>query len=188
MGAYRHWVDTPSALETFREGYVIPADVQIRLNDPEDPFDGLYKGQISFPLVAVVEGGVRFPVHPLLRACLRLWQLNPNQLMPNAYKIIMGAVELNRILGINLGVHDIEDAYDLCKSTGENRCYYLRGRPKREQFVTELEDSNKHAGDDRLIVSGNWEFGPAETVAERSYSIPRRFGTPPSNYRTLPSP
>ena len=45
--------------------------------------------------------------------------------MPNAYKIIMGEVELSRILGINLGVSDIEDVYDMCKSARDENVYYL---------------------------------------------------------------
>ena len=47
--------------------------------------------------------------------------------MPNGFKIIMGAVQLNRILGINLGVSDIEDVYDICKS-GDGNSSYLRIR------------------------------------------------------------
>ncbi|RWR97703.1 hypothetical protein CKAN_02715400 [Cinnamomum micranthum f. kanehirae] len=180
MGVYRHWVDTPEAMDSFREMYRIPANVSTRVDDPDDMFDGFVfaDGWMPFPLVAIVEGGVRFPVHPLLRACLSTWHLSPCQLMPNGYKVIMGAVELNRILGINLGVHDIEDAYDVCKSAGDGTCFYLRGRPGREQFVTELEDSGRHAGNDRLFVSGNWEFGEDETAAEKRYRIPCHFGIP----------
>ena len=81
--------------------------------------------------------------------------------MPNDFKIIMGVVELNRILGINLSVHDIEDVYDLCKS---GDVYYLRVRAKRSGFVNALEDSNRYAGDDRLFVSGDWEFGESEPL------------------------
>ena len=75
--------------------------------------------------------------------------------MPNSFKIIMGVVELNRILGMNLGIHDIEDVYDLCKSGGGDSTYYLRANANRECIVNDLEDSNKYAGDDRLFVSGN---------------------------------
>ena len=91
--------------------------------------------------------GVRFPLHPLLKDCLREWNLCPCQLLPNGYKIIMGIVQLNRVLGISLGVLDIEDAYDLCKSTDGNS-YYLRLRVGRAGFVTALEDSNWYAADD----------------------------------------
>ena len=61
--------------------------------------------------------------------------------MPNSFKIIMGVAELNRILDINLGVHDIEDVYDLCKSGGGNNTYSLRVKANRRCFVNTLEDS-----------------------------------------------
>lgn len=35
----------------------------------------------------------------------------------------MGVAELNKILGINLGIHDIEDVYDLYKSGGGDKAY-----------------------------------------------------------------
>ncbi|XXG62273.1 hypothetical protein AAC387_Pa05g0663 [Persea americana] len=83
-------------------------------------------------------------------------------LMPNGFNIIMGVAELNRLLDINLGVHDIEDVYDLCKSGGGNNSYYLWVKANRRCFVNTLEDSNKYAGDDRLFVTGNWEFDESE--------------------------
>ena len=67
--------------------------------------------------------------------------------MPNDFKIIMGIAELNRNLGINLGVHDSEDVYDLCKSGGGDNTYYLWVKAKRKCFINELEDSNKYARD-----------------------------------------
>ena len=121
-------LENPQARAEFRAKYRILDDVFIRLDEPENPFDGMTftNGWMPFMLVTVIEGGVRFPLHPLLRICLKKWHLCPYQLMPNDFKIIMGVVELNRILEINLGVHDIEDVYDLCKSGGGDNTYYLR--------------------------------------------------------------
>ena len=102
---------------------------------------------MSFWLVIVVEGGVPFPLHPLLRDCLWEWRLCPCQLIPNSFKIFMGVVQLNRILGISLGVSDIEDLYDLCKS-GDGNSYYHRIRSGQASFVTVPEDSYLYAGDD----------------------------------------
>ena len=97
--------------------------------------------------------------------------------MPNSFKIIMGSVQLNRILGINLGVSDIEDVYDLCKS-GDGNSYYLQIRSGQAGFVTMLEDSYRYVGDYRIFVKGEWEFSESET--RRSLRIARRLGTPPS--------
>ena len=141
MGVYRHLLGDPCSINHFRDAYKVPANVEVR---PDDPDDGLtYRdGWMSFWLVSVVEGGVRFPLHPLVRDCLWEWRLCPCQLLPNGYKIIMGVVRLNEILRIGLGVPDIEDTYDLCKSA-EGDTYYLRLRVRRTGFVTALEDSNK---------------------------------------------
>ncbi|XXG45611.1 hypothetical protein AAC387_Pa02g0652 [Persea americana] len=178
MGVYRHWLGDPASIGLFRETYKIPANVEVR---PDGPDDGISysNGWMPFWLVSVVEGGIRFPLHPLLRDCLREWELSPCQLLPNGYKIIMGVVRLNEILAINLGVPDIEEAYDLCKSA-EGNTYYLRLRVCGTTFVTALEDSNKYAGEDRVFVRGAWEFGEAESST--TARIPRRIGVPP-NFR-----
>ena len=94
----------------------------------------------------------------------------------------MGVVQLNEILGINLGVPDIEETYDLCKSA-EGNTRYLRLRARRAGFVTALEDSNKYAGEDRVFVKGGWEFGEAK--ANTTVRIPRKIGIPPSKGRSL---
>ena len=83
---------------------------------------------------------------------------------------------------IDLGVPDIEDAYDLCKSTDGNT-YYLRLRVGRASFITAMEDSNQYAANDRVFVRGGWEFG--ETEAGTTVRIPRKMGTPPSKGRSL---
>ena len=94
----------------------------------------------------------------------------------------MGVVELNRILGINLGVSDIEDVYDMCKSEDEN-VYNLRVRAKRTSFITALMDSNRYAGEDRVFVLGEWEFGESEE--SRLIRIHHHLGTPPSKDQDL---
>ena len=111
------------SITVFRTQHNIPANIEVR---PDGPTDGyiFHNGWMPFWLVTVVKAGVRFPLHPLLRDCLRECNLCPFQLLPNGYKIIMEVVQLNKILGISLGVPDIEDIYDLCKSTDGNS-YYL---------------------------------------------------------------
>ena len=83
----------------------------------------------------------------------------------------MGVVRLNELLGIGLGVPDIEDTYDLCKSA-EGNTHFLRLRVRWVGFVTALEDSNKYASEDRVLVRGGWEFGEAEPST--TVQIPRK--------------
>ncbi|XXG88787.1 hypothetical protein AAC387_Pa12g0955 [Persea americana] len=178
MGVYRHLLGDPGSIDHFRDLYKVPANVEVR---PDDPDDGLtYRdGWMPFWLVSVVEGGINFPLHPPVRDCLWEWRLCPCQLLPNGYKIIMGVVRLNQILKIGLGVLDIENTYDLCKSA-EGDTYYLRLRVRRTGFVTALEDSNRYAGEDRVLVRGGWEFGEAKPAT--TVRVPRKIGIPP-NFR-----
>jgi len=43
---------------------------------------------VFFPLVAILEGGGRFPIDPLLLRTLNFYGLNPNQCLPNFYKVV----------------------------------------------------------------------------------------------------
>ena len=157
MGVYRHLVGDPVSITLFRKMYKIPANVEVRPDGPDDGFV-MDDGWMPFWLVAIVEAGVRFPLHPLLRDCLRSGTLAPVSLLPNGYKIIMGAVRLNKILGINLGVPDIEETYDLYKSA-ERNTHDLRLKVRRAGFVTAMEDPNKYVGEDRVFVKGGWGLG-----------------------------
>ena len=178
MGIFKCLVDTPERMIAFREKYDIPDNVQTKLGELGDEM--FFNNWMPFPLVAIVEGGVRFPLHPILKNCLRSWQLAPCQLSPNVFKVIMGTVEINKMIGSHFDVHDIEECYDVCQSKTGAGYYYLRLRKFEQPFVHDLEDSYKRAGDDRLLVSGEWEFGPGES---RYCKIPRYFGAPASNCR-----
>ena len=169
-------LEDPVAITVFRTQYDIPANIEVRPNAPTDGYV-FHNGWMPFWLVTIVEAGVWFPFHPLLRDCLWEWHLCPWQLLPNGYKIITRVVQLNRILGISLGVSDIEDVYGLCKSADRNS-YYLWLRTGQASFVTTLEDSYRYAGDDRVFARGEWEF--SESKMSRLIRIPRKMGTPPS--------
>ena len=111
MGCYRHKLGSPGEIAQFRGDYHIPDDVNLRLDNDLDGY-ALYNGEMPFYLVTIVEGGVRFPLHPLLRECLFRWRLYPCQMM--------GIIELNRILGTDVDIHNIEHCYDLVKTPGQN--------------------------------------------------------------------
>ena len=53
-------LENPHAMADFRTQYRISDTVEVRLNDPKNPFDGLFytNDWMSFWLVTMVEGGV----------------------------------------------------------------------------------------------------------------------------------
>ena len=94
----------------------------------------------------------------------------------------MGVVKINEVLGLECSVHDFEDVYDVCKSNVADDAYYFRVKSKLSTVVMGLEDNTKYAGDDRILVSGNWEFADDESITQWTLKIPRVVGTLPSKF------
>ncbi|GMP56621.1 hypothetical protein CsSME_00021040 [Camellia sinensis var. sinensis] len=154
MGKYRFMVNSPGALADFHREYNIPDDVHLEIAKKGDtPWGELDK--CPFTVVSIVEGGLRFPVQPLICEFLRKTRLCPTQVSNNAYKIINGVAELNRILGLNLGLAEIFHQYALSKNKG-GFCWYLKVRKDRAKLIEGNLDKETN-DDDFLWVSGNYE-------------------------------
>ena len=56
-------LEDPHTIDVFRAQYNIPANIEVRLDNPEDPFDDLvvHDGWVLFWLVTIVEGGFGSP-------------------------------------------------------------------------------------------------------------------------------
>ena len=64
--------------------------------------------------MAILEGGVSFPMDPLLLNTLRYYGLCPDQLPPNFYQVVSCINRLNQTFGLQLDHHDINHMYSLC--------------------------------------------------------------------------
>ena len=109
---------------------------------------------VFFPLMAILEGGVRFPLDPLLLSTLRFYGLCPDQLPPNFYWVISCVSRLNQIYELQLNHHDINFMYNLIGNLKSN--YYLKARDVRVQLISCLPDSNRNSAGEYVRVSGNW--------------------------------
>ena len=96
-----------------------------------------------FPLMAILEGGVRFPVRPLLLNTLKFYGLSPEQLPPNFYQVVSCVNRLNQLYGLQLNHHDINFMYSLCGNKNTN--YYLKVRDYRVRLISYLPDSNRNS-------------------------------------------
>uniref|UniRef100_A0A2N9I5E2 Transposase (putative) gypsy type domain-containing protein n=1 Tax=Fagus sylvatica TaxID=28930 RepID=A0A2N9I5E2_FAGSY len=110
----------------------------------------------SLRVVAIIEGGVRFPIDPFLADFLDYFRISPTQISPNIFRIVNGVAELNRRLGFNLTVHDIVATY--FRRTTQHEAFSLRPRDVNNTLVNGLPDTNKEMTDDFLLVRGNWYF------------------------------
>ncbi|GMP32993.1 hypothetical protein CsSME_00006508 [Camellia sinensis var. sinensis] len=78
MGRYCFLVDTPVALVAFREEYGVPVDVHLELGaEDTNPWGRL--DQCPFTVLSIIEGGLCFPVQPLMCEFLRHTGLAPTQ-------------------------------------------------------------------------------------------------------------
>ena len=92
---YSFLLDTPASLAIFRQKFDIPGDVEVAYCHESEI--ALHRGQGTafFPLMAVLEGGVRFPVDPLVVSTLRYYGLCSDQLPPNFYRVVSCVSRLN---------------------------------------------------------------------------------------------
>ena len=72
---YPYLLEAPAALATFRRKFDIPDDMEVAYCHESEI--ALHRGQGTafFPLMSILEGGVRFPVNPLLADTLRYYGL-----------------------------------------------------------------------------------------------------------------
>ena len=113
------------------------------------------QNSIVFRFLSIAEGRVRFPLHLFLRAVLRYWGLIPSQPNVNFFRIVMGIVELNRCLRIDLGISAIRHCYALAKSFSRLGRYFLRAKDTDHYLVTMLASSGKRVDGVMVNVRGN---------------------------------
>ena len=77
---FSHLLSSEATLATFRAAYNVPEDVDIAYYHEGDIDIQRRCGSniVFFPLMAILEGGVRFPVDPLIISTLRFYGLCPD--------------------------------------------------------------------------------------------------------------
>lgn len=120
---------------------------------------------MPFLVVAFIECGLRFPLEIHFRQVLHHYKLNPTQLAINSYRVINGIIALTSRENARITLADIQYCYTMCGLKSEKGyIYYFKPRSIEYKLIADLPDSNKGAGDDYVIVSGNWEFPPDDDL------------------------
>ena len=150
---FAYLLNAEAPLAAFRQTFSIPDDVELAYCHESEI--ALHRGASTafFPLMSVLEGGVRFPIDPLLLNTLRYYELSPDQLPPNFYRIVSCVGRLNQTFGLQLDHHDVNHMYSLCGKKKSN--YYLKTRDTRVRLISCLPDPNKNSAGEYIQVRGN---------------------------------
>ena len=140
-------------LAAFRQNFSVLDDVEMAYCHESEI--ALHRGasMAFFSLMSVLEGGVRFPIDPLLLNTLRYYGLSPDQLPPNFYRVVSCVSRLNQTFGLQLDHHDVNHMYSLCGKKKSN--YYLKTRDTRVRLISCLPDSNRNFAGEYIRVRDN---------------------------------
>ena len=154
---YAYLLNTEASLATFRQNYSVPDDVEVAYCHESEIVLHRKAGTAFFQFMSIMEGGVRFPIDPLLLDTLRYYGLSPDQLPPNFYRVVSCVSRLNQTFGLQLDQHDINYMYSLCGKKRSN--YYLKVRDMRVRLISCLPDSNRNSAEEYVRVRGKWFAG-----------------------------
>uniref|UniRef100_A0A2N9ID30 Uncharacterized protein n=1 Tax=Fagus sylvatica TaxID=28930 RepID=A0A2N9ID30_FAGSY len=168
-------VNTEESMTRFRLLYQIPPAVSFTYCNSDD-FPVINRGKILIPIMAIVEGGVRFPLHTLLINFLQTVNATPPQIFVNTFRIIMGVIAINRLLDVNLTIREILAVYQYkCPGEKSNTLCHLVARKVNEKLVNGLPSTNKGYEKDYLRVRGDWFSGSSICRSEFGYPNQRRI-------------
>ncbi|RZS17039.1 hypothetical protein BHM03_00049144 [Ensete ventricosum] len=90
--AMRYFFNVDSTVTTRRlvevmKNYFIPSEYELHV--PllgERPYD-IFSCDFGLSIDAL-EAGLRFPLHPVIEACLEQWRISPSQMAPNSWRFL----------------------------------------------------------------------------------------------------
>uniref|UniRef100_A0A2N9HYY4 Uncharacterized protein n=1 Tax=Fagus sylvatica TaxID=28930 RepID=A0A2N9HYY4_FAGSY len=159
-------VNTEESMARFRSLYQIPPSVSLTYCNSDD-FPVINRDEILLPIMAIVEGGVRFPLHSFLIDFLQTVNATPSQISVNTFRIIMGVIAINRLLDVNLTIREVLAVYQYkCLGPKSNTLSHLVARNVNEKLVNGLPSTNKGFEKDYLRVGGDWWPGSSRCRSE----------------------
>jgi len=158
MGRYSRLVDTTKAKAAFRAQYRIPNNVEIRHYE-EGEWLVLNRSPESVVILMIdfIEGGMELPIGRVTRDYLINYRLSSTQCSPNIFRILGCVDAINRRMGTNLTMHDVNWVYNCQK--GEKTKYYMKCRVPAGRLISCLPNLSKGMDEDFLLVSGGWHDG-----------------------------
>ena len=88
MGRLARLVNTEEKIDQFKKHYGFPENVHIQYAFSDDLALFQYR-DLVLPIIAIVKGGFRIPMHPFLIQFLTHFRLSPLQCVPNVFRVKM---------------------------------------------------------------------------------------------------
>ena len=151
--SFAYPLNAEAPLAAFRQSFRVPDDVEMAYCHESEIALHRGAGMAFFPLMSVLEGGIRFPIDPLLLNTLRYYGLSPDQLPPNFYRVVSCVGRLNQTFGLQLDHHNVNHMYSLYGKKKSN--YYLKTRDTRVRLISCLPDSNGNSAEEYIRLRGN---------------------------------
>ena len=107
MDRFKSLVESKEGIEKFKTNYRILPNVGLRYCKEGEWHFLRQEGEVVIPMIAFIEGGVRIPMGPVMRNCLRFVRLTPTQCVPNVFRILGCVDALNEKIGLQLTHHDV---------------------------------------------------------------------------------
>jgi hypothetical protein len=170
--------DFPERLVQFRARYGIPEDVEVELlfGDRIDYGDD----HVTVPLMAITEGGLRFPFPKMVRQLLHYYDLGPHQVVVNVYRVLFSILKLAEQHHIPATIYDVLGIYLVALSPRFRR-YYFSVRNEYHHLITDLYDKEEHQYN-YVVVRGNYTWAPEEP---HTWPLNHRRGDPSKPNATL---
>ena len=104
---FAYLLNSGVSLAAFRQNFSVLDDMEMAYCHENEIALHKGAGTAFFPLMSILEGGVRFSIDPLLLNTHRYYGLSLDQLPPNFYRIVSCVSRLNQTFGLQLDHHDI---------------------------------------------------------------------------------
>ncbi|KAM6565968.1 hypothetical protein CsatA_025096 [Cannabis sativa] len=153
-----------------RHQYEIHSSIQMRLPtiaERPDWDSGDWVCMYEFPFRI----GFRFPFPPFVQEVLDYYEVAPSQLMPNAWRLLLGIEVIVRVKGKRVDLVDFQSSYYLKQHDTDKGRFLFTLRANKKAWVTELVPSNKRGWRKKYCFVKGDLFGTSD------YEVPTSWRT-----------
>ena len=95
MGRFKHLVDSDAGIEGFKAKYHISQGVALQYCALDQIVTHREEGEVVIPMIAIIKGGMTFPMAKVTRDYLINHRLTPYQCAPNLFRVLGSIDALN---------------------------------------------------------------------------------------------